>query len=145
MNNKSKEIELLPKLNFATSRHAQYPNSGAAGNAFGRATAPLVAESIGATMLGSSSNEARFRGKPVVIKSARVQTQSIGVTYSTLNRVDFIIGAFQQNDGAFSVYGMPVDAFRARMRGTRSKGASAGRVGQLAKSVFISEGEMLAY
>ena len=70
-------------------------NTGAAADEFGRTTAPLIAKRIGATMLGSASNEATLGGKRVVIKCARSQTTSVGVTYLMLNKLDQVIGAFE--------------------------------------------------
>jgi hypothetical protein len=116
-------------------------DSGAAGDAFGRETAPRIAQAIGATMLGTTSNEALLDGRRVVIKSARPQTPSVGVTHQMLERLESVIGAFQRDDGAFEVISLPADVYRARMTDTRSTGASAGGVGIVAKSVFIAEGQ----
>jgi hypothetical protein len=129
-----------------TSLHAmpQDHDSGAAGDKFGRETAPRIAQAIGATMLGTTSNEALFDGKRVVIKSARSQTPSVGVTHQMLERLDFVIGAFQRDDGAFEVILLPADVYRARRTETQSRGASAGGVGIVAKSVFTAEGRRIS-
>ena len=119
-------------------------DTGAAGDAFGRETAPRIAQAIGATMLGTASNEAILDGRPIVIKSARAQTPSVGVTHQMLERLEFVIGAFQRDDGAFEVISLPADVYRARMTETRSRGASAGGVGIVAKSVFIAEGRLIS-
>jgi hypothetical protein len=117
--------------------------SGATGNTFGRETAPCIAQAIGATMMGTASNEAILAGQAVVIKCARPQTLSVGVSLLMLKRLAFAIGAFQRDDGEFEVFSLPADAYRARMRETRSKGASAGRVGIVAKRVFTTEGRLI--
>src|SRR5436309_86650 len=107
----------------------QNRSTGAAGNEFGRETAKKLADALGATLTKPGSNEARWAGKLVALKSAAASTNSIGVTYLMLNRVDAIIAALQREDGDFDLYSLSAAAFRSAMKPTRSKGASAGRVG----------------
>ena len=116
-------------------------DSGTAGNAFGRETAPRIAQAIGATLLGTTSNEAILDGRRVVIKNARPQTPSVGVTYQMLERLEFVIGAFQRDDGTFEVVSLPADVYRARLTETRNRSVSAGGVGIVTKIVFIAEGQ----
>jgi len=78
--------------------------SGAAANAYGRATALRIAQQIGATMKGKTSNEALLEGRRVVIKCAQRNTQSIGVTYRMLGYVDSIVAAFELPDGRYELY-----------------------------------------
>ena len=122
----------------------QDQETGAAGDAFGRETAPLIAQAIGATMRGGASNEADFNGQRVVIKCARQKTQSVGVTYQMLERLDAIVAAFETDDGSFAVLSLPTDVYRERMTETKSRGASAGAVGIVQKSAFTSEGNPIA-
>lgn len=121
----------------------QDQESGASGDAFGTETAPLIAKSIGAIMLGPNSNEAKYHGQSVVIKCAGARTKSVGVTYLMLKRLQQVIGAFQQDDGSFEVIALPAAIFKEEMRETKSKGASAGRVGLVSKRVFAAKGEFL--
>ena len=122
----------------------QDQETGAAGDAFGRLTAPLIAQAIGATMHGNTSNEADFDGQRVVIKCARQKTQRVGVTYLMLEHLDAIIAAFERSDGAFEVISLPAEAFRQRMTETQSRGASAGAVANVSKKVFINEGRPIS-
>jgi hypothetical protein len=122
----------------------QDQESGAAGDAFGRQTAPRIADAIGAKILGATSNEAVLNDQRVVIKCARSRTQSVGVTYQMLDRLDAVIGAFQRDDGSYEIISLPVAAYRERMTETQSLGASAGGVGIVAKVVFIREGRLLS-
>src|SRR5437879_4796077 len=94
---------------------AQNQQSGAAGNAFGRITAPKIARAIGATMIRKGSNEATHGGKHVVIKCAGQGTQSVGVSKKMLPTLDAVVGAFQRTDGAFKVYSLRADVYRERM------------------------------
>lgn len=117
--------------------------SGRAGNHFGRENAKRLAEAIGATLTKPGSNEARWDGKLVVLKSAAASTLSIGVTYLMLNRVDEIVAAFEREDGAFELYALSSAAFRSAMKPTRSKGPSAGRVGMVRRAIFEQDGRPL--
>jgi hypothetical protein len=121
----------------------QNRKSGAAANKWGRQTARKIATEIGAVMLGSNSNEARFRNKRVVIKCARRATVNIGVMFNMLERLDSIIGAFQLADNSFKLWTLAIPVFRSEMRVTRSKGVSAGKVGQVQRSVFVNRGRLL--
>jgi hypothetical protein len=121
----------------------QDQQSGATGDAFGTKTAPLIAKSIGANMLNPNSNEATYGGELVVIKCAGPKTSSVGVTYLMLKRLKKVIGAFQQDDGSFEVISLPVSIFKDHMRETRSRGASAGKVGLVSRRVFKTRGHAL--
>jgi hypothetical protein len=121
----------------------QDQSTGAAGNAFGRDTAKKLATALGAKLTKPGSNEARWDGKLVALKSAAVDTNSIGVTYLMLERIDEVLAALQRDDGAFDLYALSAAAFRSAMRPTRSKGPSAGRVGVVRRAVFESQGHHL--
>ena len=123
---------------------AQDRQSGAEGDAFGRNSAPKIANAIGATMTRRGSNEATLNGKRVVIKSAGPRTQSVGVSKLMLSHLDFVVGAFQRSDSKFGVFMLGADVYQKRMTSTRSKGPSAGRVGIVTKQVFMSEGKQIA-
>lgn len=119
---------------------AQNQESGAAGNAFGRKTAPKIAAVIGAEMLGTESNRATWAGRQVVIKCAGKNTTSVGVIYDMLDEIDLVLAAFQYKDGSFDVYSLPPETYRAHARDSRSSGAE-GRVGLVTKQVFIEYGK----
>ena len=119
---------------------AQDQRTGAAGNEFGRENAKRLAKALGATLTKPGSNEARLNGKLVALKSAAVHTNSIGVTYLMLDRVEEIIAALERPDGSFELYALPVAEFRSSMKPTRSKGPSSGRVGIVRRVVFEQRG-----
>ena len=118
--------------------------SGAAGNEFGRTTAPRIAKAIGARDVGSTGNEFQLDAKLVAIKCARPKTSSVGVTYKMLDRVESILGAFMGDDGVFDVYEISSDDFKAHMRPSRSQGASAGKVALVARNTFFKRGKRVA-
>jgi hypothetical protein len=91
-------------------------------------------------MLTRNINEAIPDGKRVIIKCAARATGKVGVTFKILETVDAVIAAFRLDDGSFELWSLPSTVFRAEMTPTRSRGASAGRVGLVRRSVFSSRG-----
>jgi hypothetical protein len=118
--------------------------SGAAANEWGRVTARAIASKIGAVMKSRTSNEATLDGKNVVIKCAASATDSVGVTFKMLDRLNAIIGAFQLDDESFELWSLAPEKFRQEMRDTRSRGSAAGKVGIVRKDVFEKKGRLLA-
>lgn len=110
--------------------------SGAAANEWGRTTARAIASKIGAVMKGRTSNEATPDGKNVVIKCAASATDSVGVTFKMLDRLDSVIGAFQLDDESFELWSLSPEKCRQEMRDTRSRGSAAGKVGIVRKDSF---------
>jgi len=72
----------------------------------------------------------------VVIKCAASATDSVGVTFKMLERLDSIIGAFQLDDGSFELWSLSPEKFRQEMRDTRSRGSAAGKVGIVRRDFF---------
>ena len=117
---------------------SQDQSSGAAANRWGRETARLIASKIDAEMISKSSNECIFEGCTAAIKCAKPATDSVGVTYKMLERLDFVLGAFQTEKGIFELYKLPVTYFENTMRPTSSQGSASGKVGIVRKSFFES-------
>ncbi|MCD1409661.1 hypothetical protein IOC44_08845 [Vibrio vulnificus] len=117
--------------------------SGAAANDWGRQIARIIAEKLGTSISSKMSNECIYKDSRVVIKSAKVDTDSVGVTYKMLERLDFVIGAFQQESGEFELFQLPVSIFERHMRATASKGAAKGKVGIVRQTVFEDQGKNL--
>lgn len=117
--------------------------SGAAASAWGRETAIKIARAIGATEPNGLSNERRLDGDPIVIKCAKANTDQVGVTYKMLPNLRYVLGAFQQPDGTFDLYVLDPRDYASNQRPTRSRGASAGRVGKVRRKVFERRGKFL--
>lgn len=94
-------------------------------------------------MQGRASNEALLNGQNVVIKCAAPATDSVGVTYKILEKLDAVIGAFQLDDGSFELWSLSPKQFESVMRETRSRGPSSGKVAIVRRGVFISHGTPL--
>ncbi|SQD76529.1 hypothetical protein [Moritella yayanosii] len=120
---------------------SQNKNSGAAANKWGRETARSIASKIGATMISKASNECNHNGCKAVIKCAKVATDSVGVTYKMLERLDYIIGAFQSENGTFELFQLSSSYFENDMRATASLGSASGKVGIVRKTTFESKGQ----
>ncbi|MFG1497817.1 hypothetical protein ABMA57_14395 [Saccharospirillum sp. HFRX-1] len=122
----------------------QNQQSGARANDWGRQIAREIAEAIGAEMLSKNSNECKLEGERAVIKCAKLSTDSVGVTYKMLERIQFIIGAFQAENGKFDIYKLPSPIFQKNMRATASHGSAKGKVGIVRKTIFHSSGKFMS-
>lgn len=122
----------------------QNQESGAKADAFGRENALRISGAITARLTTPGrGNEAVFKGRKTVLKSARENTTSVGVSYKMLERLDSVIAAFELPNGRWRVIELDVAKFERNERTTRSAGASAGKVGIVAKKVFLNEGLLL--
>ena len=121
----------------------QNRESGARANEYGRVTARKIAATIGAISTSQTSNEFELGGKKITIRCARSTTTNFGVPFKMLDRVDSIFGAIEQENGTYEIYELSMKTFAENMRDTRSKGPSAGKVGLVNRSLFISQGRYL--
>jgi hypothetical protein len=121
----------------------QNRESGARANEYGRETAQKIAKGVGAKPISKTSNEFELQGRKITIRCAKHSTDSLGVTYKMLKRVDAIFAALEQEDGKYEIYELSPSVFEKRMRETKSKGASAGKVGLVSKKVFINESKFV--
>jgi len=121
----------------------QNRESGAAASRWGSETARLIAGALGAKMISDLSNEAIFHNQRIVIKSARRNTTNVGVSFKMLERLDGVVGAFEQHPGSFQLWSLTPQQYRLYMRDTASKGRSAGKVGVVSKSIFLKYGKEL--
>ena len=94
----------------------QNQRSGAAASAWGRQTARTIASLIGASGPTGASNRCEFQGEPIALHCARRNTKSVGVIYTMLERVNKVLGAFEEEDGRFRVLALTPDDFRRNMR-----------------------------
>lgn len=118
-------------------------SSGARASDWGHQTAARLAQKLGATGMRRSSNECELAGRRVVIKCAAKDTQSVGVTFRMLDRLDDVVAAFQLDDGSFEIWSISPHQFKSVMRETKSRGTSAGKVGLVERSYFQRHGKSL--
>jgi len=118
--------------------------SGAAGAKFGRETAKIIAQKLGATKEGrSTSNEYLLKGKHIVIKCAHQKNDSVGISYHMLKKLDSIYGAFETDSGTYKIYELSPPQFAKNEQPTKSKGPSKGKVGVVKKAIFYEKGAFL--
>jgi hypothetical protein len=120
--------------------------SGLRASRWGKECARRIASVIGAKMLGTKSNECAWSGERTIIKCAHPNTKSVGVLYHMTDRIDCVLGAFQDEGGSFRVVRLPMERCKAIMdaKPTRSWGPSAGRVGLIPRKIFEDEGRLVA-
>ncbi len=92
-----------------------------------------------------NSNECLLGNERLVIKCAHRNTGDIGVSYKMLERLDGIIGAFEDEGAEYDLCRLSPQTFKLHMRPTRSKGPAAGRVGLVRKTVFLESGLFLQH
>jgi len=91
-------------------------------------------------MLSRGSNECRLDGRHLVIKTAAATTDSVGVTYRMLERLDAVFGCWERAPDEFDIWELTPAQFLAASRDSRSSGGH-GKVGIVRRSVFESEGK----
>lgn len=107
----------------------QNQNSGAEGNRFGHEMAARVAEFLGTELISENSNEIIWEGKRFVIKSAHKKTSEIGVTANTLERVQGIIAAIEnQNDNRYTLYIVELNWYKEKMTPSHSHSHASDKV-----------------
>jgi hypothetical protein len=114
--------------------------SGARAAAWGHEAAYKIAWKIGATGMGKTSNECQLNGEHVVIKCARRNTTSVGVTYQMLTRIDRVIGAFELDDGLFELWAISPKQFESSMRESITSG---GKTALVSRSFFEQHGKKI--
>jgi len=60
-----------------------------------------------------------------------------------LDRIDAVIAALEQDNEEYKLYEISPQSFKQNMRETKSKGASAGKVGLVRKTVFMNKGKLI--
>jgi hypothetical protein len=78
--------------------------TGRAGHHFGHEMAIRVARFLDTELLSPKSNEITLDGELFVIKSAKLNTSSIGITVTMFGRLQGIIAAFENDAGGFMLY-----------------------------------------
>lgn len=119
-------------------------DTGRAANEFGHDIPRRIAVILGAISLSSRTNEFSYNERRVAIKCARYHTTSIGVTYLMLERIEGIIGAFQEDQHNYDLYLLNVGAFRNNMRDSQGSRAT-GQVGLVARWIFKEQGQYLGH
>ncbi len=123
----------------------QDQESGRRANIYGRRTAKKIAKQLNGKKVAGreNSNEYEIDNRKVVIKTAKVKTTKVGVSYLMLKRIDAILGSFETENGTYDIYELSPDVFCEHMTPTGSQGPSSGKVGMVSKSVFLNQGKFV--
>ncbi len=116
----------------------QNQKTGAEAAKWGRHAAAAFAQQIGATNLRHGANEFEWKGKRITIHSARLGSQTIGVTYNTLSRVQLVIGAFEESSGEFELWSVTPEKCKDELRNSLT---GKDKVGLLTKGTFKKFGK----
>jgi hypothetical protein len=117
--------------------------TGAAGNHYGRDCGEMIETLLGATKVksGRSSNECQLNGKRVIVKCSRSKKpQQVGVYSHMFDRLDAVIGAFENPDGSYHIYKLSLEVFKQRMR---FREYANGDRGLVTRAGFEEKGELL--
>lgn len=115
---------------------SQDRESGAKASQYGHDCGQKIIEAIGAKSVKAGSNECLLNGDLLTVHCARKDTDSVGVTYKTLERISAVLGAFEQADGSYAVRRMPKEQYKKLMKETRNLGASRKKVGIVKRADF---------
>jgi hypothetical protein len=114
----------------------QDKESGAKASQYGHECGKKIMDAIGAKSTKAGSNECSLEDELLSVHCARKDTDRVGVTYKALDKISAVLGAFEQEDGSYIVWRMPKNEYQKRMTGTRSLGASRGKVGMVKRIDF---------
>lgn len=89
----------------------QNRDSGDLGRRFGHECASRTAEYLGATKVAGRSNVCVWKGKRVIIKSAKGKNRRIGVLTHMVPEVDLVVGVFQIHSQRFGIWSMAAPEF----------------------------------
>lgn len=97
----------------------QDKTTGSAGNRYGRECGERIALALGAKKVRAdgNSNECLLNGARIVIKCSRaVGLQQVGVYHKMLQRIDAIVGAFENQDRSYDIIRLSAADFVTCMR-----------------------------
>jgi hypothetical protein len=118
----------------------QDSDSGKKASRWGLEYGRRIIEKLGGKPVRSGSNEFLLNGECLTIHCAHSDTDSVGVTYKTLDRVIAVLGAFEQPGGEFRILRLSKEQYQSNMVATRSLGASRGKVGIVKRRDFENHG-----
>jgi len=120
---------------------SQDAESGKRAAEYGHKTAAQVAEQIGAKRVTPHANEFEYKGQRVTIRTAREKTDSVGVTYNMLKRLQLVIGAFEVAPNEYELYSLSPHLYQANLRDSLT---GKGKVGLVRRKVFLECGTFVA-
>ena len=117
----------------------QNRETGATANDYGHTMARKIAAKLGATPVTDNSSEFALEGQLVTIRCSHSSTSQVGVLYSMLDRIDTVIGAFEQETETYLLYSMSPELYRTQMRDSKGEG----KVGLVRQKAFQTLGKLI--
>jgi hypothetical protein len=112
--------------------------SGRRAYEYGHKMARLVANKIGAVPINEKkSNEFILNKQLVTIRCAKKNNPQVGVLYSMLERVDFVIAAFEEVKNGYKLFKMNPTIYLKHSRDSKKQG----KVGLVNRKLFEELGE----
>lgn len=100
---KVRMVKATPKT--ASRGAGQNASSGREAAKWGSATGPTIGTKLGFTRVSTNSNEFwDTNGHRLSIRCARGDNNQIGLLNDMRDRIDYVIGAFEADDGGFDLY-----------------------------------------
>jgi hypothetical protein len=116
----------------------QNRESGRRAYDYGHKTAPLIAKKIGAIPINEKkSNEFILNKQLVTIRCARKGNPLVGVLYSMLERVDWVIAAFEKVKNEYDLFQMNPTIYLKHSRDSKKQG----KVGLVSRKLFEELGK----
>ena len=118
-------------------------SSGSAGNLYGRECGKRIAAALGAERIRTdgNSNECLLGGMRIVIKCSRAATQQqVGVYLSMLERLDAVVGAFENENRSTDIVRLSAKDYAECMR---VRSYVSGDLGLVHRRSFAEKGILL--
>ena len=118
-------------------------SSGAAGNRYGRECGERIAAALGAEKIRAdgNSNECLLDGQRVVIKCSKAATQQqVGVYITMLERLDAVVGAFENRNLSTDIVKLSKKDY---VEGMRVRSYASGDLGLVHRKSFAEKGVLL--
>jgi hypothetical protein len=102
--------------------------------------ARIIAAKIGAVSLTDHSNEFAYDGTIVTIRCAQLGDNQVGVLYTMLQRIDLVIGAFEEESGTYKLMATSPHLYKTQLRDSKNEG----KVGLVRKTQFEELGKTIS-
>ena len=128
---------------IGTTYTSQDQTSGARANHWGRDTAQKIGQILGAKSISNKSNEFDLDGNRITIRCAKSRTNRVGLYNTMRDRVTFVIGAFQTDEGYFHLLRITPSEWKTHAHGASPSNPNIGRISFVSRSTFHQIGEDL--
>jgi hypothetical protein len=126
-----------------SKQESQNQESGAAAARWGMQTGPKIARKFNGTQIKKNTNIFFINGRSTAIKTAKPNTNIVGVYNTVRERVETIWGAFQLESGPFEIFEVSVDDWVSLAREPSKNNRNYGKLTLLRKQDFQNIGHKI--